>query len=90
MHFDQPLAERLDRAALFPGGNIVLGAVSKIAHPFGMWPGAIGTAFEERRTAASSRAGNRLGGRGVDGQHVVAIDGRAGHAVRSGPSANFR
>ena len=77
--------EWLDRVARFPVVDLVLRAVAGVAHPLGVRAGAVGAALEQGRSASRPGARDRLRGRLVDRDHIVAVDRDPGDAV--GPRA---
>ncbi len=82
---DQLLAEHVDGIALYPRVEFLLRPVradDRIA--FVVADGAIGLGLDQRRTLAGAGALGRLLHRQPDGEHVIAVDGDAGHAVGGG------
>src|SRR5689334_3348658 len=73
--------QHLDGVARLPGLDLFDRAVAAIAHAFGVRPGAIRLALDQRWAAATARAPQCLASGLVDRQHVVAIHGHAGYAV---------
>ena len=68
-----------------PGVDLLLravGADDRIA--FVMADGAIGLGLDQRRAVAAPGPLDRLAHRQPDGEHVVAVDRNAGHAVGGG------
>ncbi len=73
--------EAEDRAAGFPGFDLVAGAVRVVAHALGMRPGAVGAALDQCGPVAASGTVNGLVGCLVNGQDVVAVDVDSGHSI---------
>ena len=74
-------AKASDRAAGLPGIDLVARAVGVVAHAFGVWPGAVGPAFEQGRAVAISRALDGSQRLLVDSQHIIAVQVDALDAV---------
>ena len=77
----QSLPQRAIGQRCLPLLDLFARAVGEVAHAFGVRARAIGLAFDQRRPVAGARPAHRLAGDLVNGQHVVAVDLDAGHAV---------
>ena len=75
----QPLGERVDRVALAPLGDLLLGAVLlRVGHRVAAE--AVGDGLDEDRLAVLARAPDRLAHDRVGLEHVHAVAAQAGHA----------
>src|SRR5437763_15071625 len=82
------MSKRANRTALFPGLDVLARAISVVAHAFGVGPGAIGAAFQERGPLPATGAIDGERGRVGHGRNIVAIDLDAGHAVGVAPTGH--
>ena len=74
-------AESLDGIARFPGLGLAGLAVHAGIVGRGVRPAPVGHGLDERRPLARTRPGRRLGDDVNQGQHVVAVDEHALHAI---------
>ncbi len=77
------LPEFEDGAELFPLLDFIARTVAVIPHALGVRAGAVGLAFEQRRTAAAAGALDGFARRRLNGQHVIAIHFESRQAIRS-------
>src|SRR5581483_6367603 len=84
---EQAPARELDGVALQPALHLLLRAVGgRVALRVSVMP--VGLALEQAGAAARPGARDSLGGGGVHGPEIVAVDGGARHVVAASPSCD--
>ena len=85
---EQPAPQPLDRAARLPLLDLLARAIGEIAHAFGVRPGAIGLALDQRRPAAAAGPRDRLAAppRRRPGRRCRRPRRRAGRSTRPRPA----
>src|SRR5262249_37231643 len=87
---DEYSAQLLDGALRLPRFHLLASAVREVTHAFGVRPGAVCLAFEQRRATARARPLYRLAGRGAYRQYVVAVEFDSRNAVNCATSGDAR